>query len=125
VSGWLYAHLQRFVNPTPFSLGQGIEYLFMAVVGGAGSAWGAVVGATPTTLTKAAPTATPPSLRRRTGNCAAVVVDVCKVRVCTTTARRAHIWWGVQASSVQRFRSTAPRKPARVPRPRARSRAWG
>ena len=32
VSGWLYAHLQRFVNPSPF----GIEYLFMAVVGGAG-----------------------------------------------------------------------------------------
>lgn len=29
VSGWLYAHLQRFVNPTPFSLTQGIEYLFM------------------------------------------------------------------------------------------------
>ena len=42
VSGWLYAHLQRFVNPTPFGLPQGIEYLFMAVVGGAGSVWGAV-----------------------------------------------------------------------------------
>src|SRR5690349_23236013 len=26
VSGWLYAHLQRFVNPTPFGLNQGIEY---------------------------------------------------------------------------------------------------
>jgi len=45
VSGWLYAHLQRFVNPTPFSLGQGIDYLFMAVVGGIGSVWGAVFGA--------------------------------------------------------------------------------
>lgn len=45
VSGWLYAHLQRFVNPTPFSLNQGIEYLFMAVVGGIGHVWGAVVGA--------------------------------------------------------------------------------
>jgi hypothetical protein len=42
VSGWLYAHLQRFVNPTPFSITAGIEYLFMAVVGGAGSVWGAV-----------------------------------------------------------------------------------
>ena len=42
VSGWLYAHLQRFVNPTPFGINQGIEYLFMAVVGGAGSVWGAV-----------------------------------------------------------------------------------
>jgi ABC-type branched-subunit amino acid transport system permease subunit len=40
-SGWLYAHLQRFVNPTPFGLHIGIEYLFMAVVGGAGHVWGA------------------------------------------------------------------------------------
>jgi branched-chain amino acid transport system permease protein len=45
VSGWLYAHLQRFVNPTPFSLGHGIEYLFMAVLGGAATVWGAVLGA--------------------------------------------------------------------------------
>jgi branched-chain amino acid transport system permease protein len=52
VSGWLYAHLQRFVNPTPFGINQGIEYLFMAVVGGAGSVWGAVVGATLITLLK-------------------------------------------------------------------------
>jgi branched-chain amino acid transport system permease protein len=35
ISGWLYAHLQRAVNPTPFGLNAGIEYLFMAVVGGA------------------------------------------------------------------------------------------
>jgi branched-chain amino acid transport system permease protein len=45
LSGWLYAHLLRFVNPTPFSINAGIEYLFMAVVGGAASVWGAVVGA--------------------------------------------------------------------------------
>ena len=45
VVGWLYAHFQQFVNPTPFSLNQGIEYLFMAVVGGATSLWGAIVGA--------------------------------------------------------------------------------
>lgn len=52
VSGWLYAHLQRFVNPTPFGLGIGIEYLFMAVVGGAASVWGAVVGAGVITVLK-------------------------------------------------------------------------
>jgi branched-chain amino acid transport system permease protein len=45
ISGWLYAHLQRFVNPTPFSLNAGIEFLFMAVVGGAGHIWGALIGA--------------------------------------------------------------------------------
>jgi len=44
-SGWLYAHMQRFLNPTPFSLHVGIEYLFMAVVGGAGYVWGALAGA--------------------------------------------------------------------------------
>jgi branched-chain amino acid transport system permease protein len=45
VSGWLYAHMQRSVNPTPFGLNAGIEYLFMAVMGGAGSVWGAILGA--------------------------------------------------------------------------------
>lgn len=45
LSGWLYAHLQRAVNPTPFNVGNGIEYLFMAVIGGVGHAWGAVIGA--------------------------------------------------------------------------------
>jgi branched-chain amino acid transport system permease protein len=52
LSGWLYAHLQRFVNNTPFNLNIGIEYLFMAVVGGAGHLWGAVLGATLITLLK-------------------------------------------------------------------------
>jgi ABC-type branched-subunit amino acid transport system ATPase component/ABC-type branched-subunit amino acid transport system permease subunit len=45
VSGFLYAHLQRAVNPTPFGLNHGIEYLFMAVVGGVSHVWGAVLGA--------------------------------------------------------------------------------
>ena len=52
ISGWLYAHLQRFVNPTPFGLQGGIEYLFMAVVGGAANLWGAVLGAGLITLLK-------------------------------------------------------------------------
>ena len=45
ISGWLFAHFQRAVNPTPFSIGKGIEYLFMAVLGGVGSVWVAFVGA--------------------------------------------------------------------------------
>jgi ABC-type branched-subunit amino acid transport system ATPase component/ABC-type branched-subunit amino acid transport system permease subunit len=45
VSGFLYAHLQRAVNPTPFGLNHGIEFLFMAVVGGVSHVWGAVLGA--------------------------------------------------------------------------------
>ncbi|MES2197799.1 MAG: branched-chain amino acid ABC transporter ATP-binding protein/permease [Pseudomonadota bacterium] len=45
LSGWLYAHFQRAANPTPFGAHAGIEYLFIAVVGGAGYVWGAVLGA--------------------------------------------------------------------------------
>ena len=45
VSGWLFAHFQRTVNPSPFGLNMGIEYLFMAVLGGIGYVWGALVGA--------------------------------------------------------------------------------
>ena len=51
-SGWLYAHMQRFINPTPFGVHIGIEYLFMAVVGGAGHVWGALVGAGLITILK-------------------------------------------------------------------------
>jgi branched-chain amino acid transport system permease protein len=46
ISGFLYAHLQRAVNPTPFGLNHGIEFLFMAVVGGVSHVWGAILGAT-------------------------------------------------------------------------------
>ena len=45
VSGWLFAHFQRTVNPTPFSINKGIEYLFIAVLGGVGHVWGAFLGA--------------------------------------------------------------------------------
>jgi branched-chain amino acid transport system ATP-binding protein/branched-chain amino acid transport system permease protein len=52
LSGWLYAHFQRAVNPTPFGAQAGIEYLFVAVVGGAGYVWGAVLGAAIVTILK-------------------------------------------------------------------------
>jgi branched-chain amino acid transport system permease protein len=52
LSGWLYAHFLRFVSPGAFSVHAGIEYLFMAVVGGAGQVWGAVIGASILTVLK-------------------------------------------------------------------------
>src|SRR5580692_721688 len=45
LSGWFYAHFERAINPTPFGAQAGIEYLFIAVVGGAGYVWGGVLGA--------------------------------------------------------------------------------
>lgn len=50
LSGWLFAHFQRSVNPSPFGLKMGIEYLFMTVLGGAGYVWGAISGAVMTKL---------------------------------------------------------------------------
>ncbi|MEO7127668.1 MAG: metal-dependent hydrolase, partial [Rhodoferax sp.] len=45
LSGWLFAYFQHTVNPSPFGLDMGIEYLFMAVLGGIGYVWGALLGA--------------------------------------------------------------------------------
>ena len=81
ISGWLYAHLQRFVNPTPFGINQGIEYLFMAVVGGAGSVWGAVIGATLITLAKQVLQDVLPTLLGKSGNFEIVVFGVLMVLV--------------------------------------------
>ena len=49
-SGWLYAHMSRYVSPAPFDLRMGIQYLFMAILGGSGHILGAVVGAALLTL---------------------------------------------------------------------------
>ena len=51
VAGWLYAHMQRSVSPTPFGLTASIDYLLMAVVGGAAHVPGAVLGAVLITVT--------------------------------------------------------------------------
>jgi branched-chain amino acid transport system permease protein len=52
ISGWLYAHVQRFLSPTPFGLTASIDYLFMTVIGGSGQLWGALLGAGLVTIIK-------------------------------------------------------------------------
>ena len=52
LSGWLYAHMSRFVSPAPFDVNVGILYLLMAMVGGMAHLSGAVVGAAIVTLLK-------------------------------------------------------------------------
>ncbi len=44
LAGWLYAHANRFVSPSPFDVRASIEYLLMAVAGGLGQLTGALVG---------------------------------------------------------------------------------
>jgi branched-chain amino acid transport system permease protein len=106
VSGWLYAHLQRFVNPTPFGINQGIEYLFMAVVGGAGSVWGAVVGASVITLAKQVLQDVLPRILGRAGNFEIVVFGVLMVLLLQFARDGLWPWIG---------RIVPARKPAPVP----------
>lgn len=76
ISGWLYAHTQRFVNPTPFGLNMGIDYLFMALIGGVGSVWGALLGAGILTLLKQWLQDWLPSLLGHTGNYEIIVFGI-------------------------------------------------
>lgn len=111
ISGWLYAHMQRFVNPTPFNLNIGIEYLFMAVVGGAGHLWGAVLGATVITLLKQKLQDILPSLLGTSGNFEVVVFGLLMVLV---LQRFAEGMW----PTLQRFTSRLLR-PSKVAMPKA------
>ena len=79
ISGWLYAHLLRFVNPTPFGINIGIEYLFMAVIGGASNVWGAVVGTATLVLAKQGLQDWLPKLIGQDGNYEMIVFGVLMV----------------------------------------------
>jgi branched-chain amino acid transport system permease protein len=79
ISGWLYAHLQRAVNPSPFGLNSGIEYLFMAVIGGAGYLWGAILGAAVLTILKDQLQSYLPALVGSTGNFEIIVFGILMV----------------------------------------------
>jgi branched-chain amino acid transport system ATP-binding protein len=52
LAGWLYAHMNRFVSPAPFDVKPGIDYLLMAMAGGAGHIAGALAGSALITLLK-------------------------------------------------------------------------
>ncbi|MES2259364.1 MAG: branched-chain amino acid ABC transporter ATP-binding protein/permease [Pseudomonadota bacterium] len=79
LSGWLYAHMQRFVNPSPFGVQAGIDYLFMAVLGGAGQVWGALLGAGIVAVLREWLQTLLPSLLGRGGNFEAIVFGLLMV----------------------------------------------
>lgn len=81
LSGWLYAHMQRTVNPTPFGLNMGIEYLLMAVIGGAGYIWGAVFGAALVLVLKEVLQRVLPGLLGASGNFEMVVFGILLVLI--------------------------------------------
>jgi branched-chain amino acid transport system permease protein len=119
LSGWLFAHMQRFINPTPFSINMGIEYLFMAVVGGAGSVWGAVLGALLITLLKELLQATLPGLIGQSGPFEIIVFGI--LIVVLLHYARDGVWPLVQrllpapAPHVKSGPSGVPSRPAGTP----------
>ncbi|MFC3834260.1 branched-chain amino acid ABC transporter ATP-binding protein/permease [Deinococcus rufus] len=80
-AGWLYAHNQRFLNPTPFGLQSGIEYLFMAVVGGAQYVWGGLLGTAVLTDLRERLRDTLPALLGQQGNFETVVFGILVIAV--------------------------------------------
>ncbi len=73
LAGWLYAHMQRSVTPAPFGLEPSIDYLLMAVIGGAAYPGGAVLGAALVTLINDRLQTLLPLLLGQTGNFQTIV----------------------------------------------------
>ena len=119
VSGWLFAHFQRTVNPSPFGLNMGIEYLFMAVVGGVGQVWGALAGAGLVVVLKDQLQAWLPRLIGGSGNYELIVFGVLLIVVLQVA--RDGLWSFIEARLPRTRRridwADAPRLPARVQPP--------
>jgi len=124
LSGWLYAHMQRAVSPSPFGLNYGIEYLFMAVVGGGTSVWGAVVGSGLILTLKDQIQNVLPQIIKTTSNFELVVFGILMILVLQYARDGVWPivanWWqsltGGKAS--QRNREAPPKAPALPMRPR-------
>jgi len=76
LAGWLYAHMNRFVSPSPFDVRASIEYLLMAVAGGLGQLSGALVGAALVLIMKNGLQDVLPLLSQRGGQLEAVAFAV-------------------------------------------------
>jgi len=81
LAGWLFAHYQRAVNPSPFGPNMGIQYLFMAVIGGVGHVWGAIAGSAVAKLLESQLQVWLPRLLGANGNYETVVFGVMLILV--------------------------------------------
>jgi len=87
LAGWLYAHFQRSVSPGPFSIVAGTEYLLMAVLGGSGRIWGAILGAAGVTILRDQLQDILPHLVGATGNYETIVFGAILVLILQTAPR--------------------------------------
>ncbi len=76
ISGWFFAHMQRYVGPMQFNIDASIELLLMALVGGASQIAGAVVGSAVVTLIRNFLQDVLPSLTTYSGQLEGVVFGI-------------------------------------------------
>ena len=88
LAGWLYAHFQRSVSPGPFGIIAGTEYLLMAVLGGAGRIYGAILGAAGITFLRDQLQDMLPLLVGNTGNYETIVFGAMLVLILQTAPQR-------------------------------------
>jgi ABC-type branched-subunit amino acid transport system ATPase component/ABC-type branched-subunit amino acid transport system permease subunit len=123
LSGWLYAHFQRAVNPTPFGVQPGIEYLFIAVVGGAGYVWGSVLGAAIVVILKEVLQSYLPLLLHGSGQLETIVFGILLVMLLQLAPSGVWpwllSWWPLKPK--RRLPDTMLTLPPRVRAPGARS----
>ena len=121
LAGWLHAHYLRFVSPHAFGVNAGIDYLFMAVIGGAANVWGALVGAGIFTIARQWLTDTLPQLFQRSGNYETIVFGVLMILLLRRT-REGLVPWLMRWWPAPAARAAAPMDAAPLPireRPRA------
>ncbi len=99
VAGWAFAHVQRAVNPTPFGINAGIDYLLMAVIGGVGHVWGAVVGSAAVVLLKDNLQTLLPALFGHSGNYETIIFGMILILL-LQFARQG--LWGLLAAPLRR-----------------------
>jgi branched-chain amino acid transport system permease protein len=118
LSGWLYAHFERTVNPTPFGAEAGIEYLFIAVVGGAGYVWGGVLGAAIVVVLKEVLQSYLPLLLHAEGQLETIVFGILLVALLQLAPQG--VWpWLISRLPFKPVRKQADTSLALPPRPRA------
>ena len=101
-AGWLYAHMIRAVSPSAFGPHYSLEFVFMAVIGGATSIWGAVVGAAVVVFTKDSLQTYLPKLLPLSGNAESVFLGLAMVLLLIKTRE------GLWPYLVRRFQLGAP-----------------
>ncbi|WP_219210895.1 branched-chain amino acid ABC transporter ATP-binding protein/permease [Variovorax boronicumulans] len=113
-AGWLYAHMVRAVSPSAFGFNYSVEFVFMAVVGGVGQLWGALIGAGVLTILKDLLQSYVPRLLPLEGNFESILFGVLIVVILIKT--RQGLWPYIQRKFKVAPVAVAPADAAFLPR---------